>query len=93
MIAHAKAWKEQKTIHRDVSELNVVLWSYIDVMGVKQTIGLLIDWDLSKQAEFLALITRPGRSVSQSSDSICNCAYYDPLGDLAVYVSPASPLP
>ena len=63
------AWEITDILHRDVSELNVVLWSYIDIHGDEKIIGMLIDWDLAKKRKFLNVISRPGRSVSQSLTS------------------------
>ncbi|EPS95075.1 hypothetical protein FOMPIDRAFT_1133199, partial [Fomitopsis schrenkii] len=62
LLAHSQAWLLAQILHRDISELNIIIWCYTTINGQTLTIGLLIDWDLAKLAKYLDAISRPGRS-------------------------------
>ncbi|KAH9932241.1 uncharacterized protein B0H18DRAFT_51524 [Fomitopsis serialis] len=52
----------ENIMHRDVSERNILLFSYRTIKGKIRVIGLLIDWDLCKHKDYLDTAMSPGRS-------------------------------
>ncbi|KAI0724850.1 hypothetical protein C8Q72DRAFT_647456 [Fomitopsis betulina] len=62
LLAHEQAYTLKGYLHRDLSNNNILLWFYTDVNGNTHILGILNDWDLCKATQYLATVSRPGRS-------------------------------
>ncbi|KAI0724865.1 hypothetical protein C8Q72DRAFT_856311 [Fomitopsis betulina] len=62
LLAHEQAYTLKGYLHRDLSNNNILLWFYTDVKGNTHILGILNDWDLCKATQYLATVSRPGRS-------------------------------
>ncbi|TFY61573.1 hypothetical protein EVJ58_g4427 [Rhodofomes roseus] len=62
LYGHRQAWELKELLHRDISAGNILIFRYIDKNGGKQSIGILIDWDLCKDKKYLETVLRPSRA-------------------------------
>ncbi|KAH9835400.1 uncharacterized protein C8Q71DRAFT_908540 [Rhodofomes roseus] len=62
LYGHRQAWELNELLHRDISAGNILIFRYIDKNGGKQSIGILIDWDLCKDKKYLESVLRPSRA-------------------------------